>query len=378
MDAPKISVIVPMYNRRHYIAQCLDSALNQTFREDYEIIVRDDCSNDGSADFVEQRYAKEISSGKIKLRRNEKNLGEFPNENSLLRETTGKYIMILHSDDMYLPHAMKHMYEVAEHFHADVVHECRHFKSAPDGTIDEKTPLQINYYDRNQVKKITVMPNDPFFRFNMWIKDIGIDAHHNIFNRKFFMENDLRFESFGGSLTGGNRLLALKWLMKAKVLIKTHVPFYVYRLAPDSGTNAAVPPERVARFITAQIQLSRHLDEFFAVEDFFKDNPAIQYATRSTLFAAYDNHRIINRGVYKDGITPELHSAVEETFRKYFGDDAAFPTFLFHWIHAAMFGKSVNVITPPHSIKRGLKKFILRRKLRRRIFFAIMTKNFLQ
>lgn len=42
MSAPKISVLVPLYNRRQYIEQCLDSALAQTFRDEYEIIVRDD------------------------------------------------------------------------------------------------------------------------------------------------------------------------------------------------------------------------------------------------------------------------------------------------------------------------------------------------
>ena len=141
MDNPKISVLVPLYNRRHYIAQCLDSALNQTFKGDYEIIVRDDGSTDGSADFVEQRYATAIASGKLKLRRNEKNIGEFPTYNKrLIPEARGKYLMFLSSDDMYLPRALEHMYEVAEHFNADVVHESFYFTTAPDGVIkDEKS-----------------------------------------------------------------------------------------------------------------------------------------------------------------------------------------------------------------------------------------------
>ena len=41
MDTPKISVLIPLYNRKHYITQCIDSALNQTFK-DYEIIIRDE------------------------------------------------------------------------------------------------------------------------------------------------------------------------------------------------------------------------------------------------------------------------------------------------------------------------------------------------
>ena len=94
MNTPKISIITPMYNRRHYIAQCIDSVLNQTF-QDFELIIRDDGSTDGSAEFVEERYAEQIASGKIKLRRNKKNIGEFATDNLLLQEVTGKYLMIL-------------------------------------------------------------------------------------------------------------------------------------------------------------------------------------------------------------------------------------------------------------------------------------------
>ena len=347
MDTPKISVLVPMYNRRHYIEQCLDSALNQTFREDYEIIVRDDGSTDGSADFVEQRYAAEISSGKLKLRRNEKNIGEFPTDNRLLREAAGKYIMMLHSDDLYLPRALEHMYEAAERFNADVVHECVLVTTAPDGVIKDEKSLILKPYDTNPVNKVTVMPNNPIWRFNEWYSGgIGIDAPHNIFNRKFLLDNDLRFECFGGGMTGGNRILALKWIMRAKIFVKTPQPCYIYRNSPDSITNAKMPPERVAQLISNQIQLSRHLDDYFARDDFFKDKFYFQYLARNTLFKIFDNHRMARNGVYKDGITPELHRAVEEAFRKYFGDDAAFPTFLFHWIHAAMFGKPVDAITP--------------------------------
>lgn len=186
------------------------------------------------------------------------------------------------------------------------------------------------------------MPDDLLWRFNEWYtRNIGIDAQHNIFNRKFLMENDMRFELFGG-----NRLLALKWIMKAKVFVKTPESFYIYRVLPDSLTHLKMPPERIAQFIIAQIKLSRYLDDYFAEDDFFKNNPYFQYLARSKMFLIYDDHRMKRNLVYKDGITPELHRAVEEAFRKHFGNDAAFPTFLFHWIHTSMFGKRVDMIVP--------------------------------
>ena len=109
MDAPKISVLIPMYNRKHYIADCIDSVLAQTF-QDFEIVVRDDGSTDGSAEFVEERYAAEISAGKVKLKRNGKNLGEDPTTIRLFLDAAGKYFGVLHSDDMYLPHALQYIF----------------------------------------------------------------------------------------------------------------------------------------------------------------------------------------------------------------------------------------------------------------------------
>lgn len=345
MTAPKISIIIPMYNRKHYIAQALDSVFAQTF-QDFEIIVRDDGSTDGSADFVQKKYAAEISSGKLKLRRNEKNIGEFPTDNKLLREAAGQYIMILHSDDMYFPQAFEQMYTLAELFNADVVHCSTYFTTAPDGVIKDEESLTKVYYDKNRVDTTEIVFNDPSLRFSEWYNGgIGIDSQHNIFRRKFLTENDLRFHKFGG-----NRFFALKWIMKAKILVKTPEPIYVYRNSPDSVTKEKFPPERVEDFISQEIKFSRHLDEFFAGDDFFKNNPEIQYLARSHLFMIYDGYRIITNKVYKNGITPELHRAVENAFKKHFGDDAALPIFLFHWIHSAMFNQPVDMlVAPPYS-----------------------------
>ena len=344
MNAPKISVLIPMYNRKHYIEQCIDSALNQTF-QDYEIIVCDNDSTDGSADFVAERYVAEISSGKIKLLRNEKNMGATFNNNRLLREASGKYVMFLHSDDMYLPHALQHMYEVAEHFKADVVHQCKFLITAPDGIIEKGKKLNLNSHDAHQVDKPEVMSDALIERFKEWhLSGTFMDAQYNIFNRKFLTENDLRFQDFES-----HTLFALEWLMKAKIFVKTPTLCYICRNSPDQDTHSKFPPERVAKLISDYIKLSRYLDEFFANEDFFKGNPELQYLTLSHFFTVSENFWIVRNRVYKDGITPELHRAVESAFREYFGKDAPLPTFLYHWIHAAMFNRRADILAAPHS-----------------------------
>ena len=126
MSEPKISVLIPMYNRKHYIEDCINSVLNQTF-QDFEIIIRDNCSTDGSFEFVAEKYSQQISSGKIKLIRNERNLGLLISSNHLMFDAQGKYITFLHSDDLLVIDALQHLYEIAETTNANVVHECYFF-----------------------------------------------------------------------------------------------------------------------------------------------------------------------------------------------------------------------------------------------------------
>ena len=128
------------------------------------------------------------------------------------------------------------------------------------------------------------------------------------------------------------------------------MPIYVYRDSPDSITNSNYPPERVTEFISSQIKLSRQAGEFFATDEFFKDRPDLQYNARSHLFFAFDVYWILRNQVYRNGLTPELQRAVEDGFKKYFGDDATYPTFLFHWIHVVLSGTQNQINTPPEAV----------------------------
>ena len=353
MDAPKISVLIPLYNRKHYIEQTVDSVLNQTF-QDFELIIRDDGSTDGSADFVAERYAEQIASGKIKLRRNEKNIGEFPTDNRLIREAAGKYFMILHSDDVYLPHALEHMYTVAEQYHADVVHNQLRLTTEEDGVINVGTELKIAHngplsctYNHNNADKTAPMSSDPAERFAKWVDDkINVDAQYCIFRREFILDNDLLFWEGKFGLIGGNRFFTLKWLVTDGVFVKTMKPFYIHRNAADARSNQKMPPERVADVIAAQIELSRHLEQYFSSEKFFRDDEKRRYLARSSMFSLTGNYWIKNRGVYQNGVTFELNRAVEDVFKKNFGKYYMLPTFLFHWAQVLQAKKPILQIVP--------------------------------
>ncbi len=92
---PRITVIVPVYNTEKYLAQCLDSLVNQTLKE-IEIICVDDCSDDGSAEIL-RRYAE--ADPRVKIISLPENKGTCHARKAGVRAAAGKHIMFADSDD---------------------------------------------------------------------------------------------------------------------------------------------------------------------------------------------------------------------------------------------------------------------------------------
>ena len=114
-NAPKISVIVPMYNAEKYLSLCINSILAQTFK-DFELILIDDCSTDKTLE-----VAKSFSDSRIKLLQNEKNLGT-PGavRNVGIDAAHGEYLFFCDNDDVMLPNALEILYSTAKINNADV------------------------------------------------------------------------------------------------------------------------------------------------------------------------------------------------------------------------------------------------------------------
>ena len=92
---PFFSIIIPVYNVQKYIARCLDSVVNQSFK-DIEIIIIDDCGNDDSINIAKE-YANKDS--RIRILKNSENKGLFHTRIEGERVANGKYIMHVDSDD---------------------------------------------------------------------------------------------------------------------------------------------------------------------------------------------------------------------------------------------------------------------------------------
>ncbi len=99
----KVSVITPSYNSEKYIGKTIDSVLAQTYTN-WEMIIVDDCSTDKTCEIVLEYIRKD---NRIKLFRQEKNAGAGAARTRAMRESTGRYIAYLDSDDIWKPNKLE-------------------------------------------------------------------------------------------------------------------------------------------------------------------------------------------------------------------------------------------------------------------------------
>lgn len=100
-EKPRVSVIIPTYNRAHLICRTLESACEQSYKN-LEIIVVDDASTDNTEEAIAR-----IKDARICYIRNQMNYGGGTARNTGIKAATGKYVAFLDSDDRWLPNKIE-------------------------------------------------------------------------------------------------------------------------------------------------------------------------------------------------------------------------------------------------------------------------------
>lgn len=95
-NSPKVSIIIPCYNKAPYVAEAIESAIKQTY-ENIEIICVDDASTDNSADII-KGYAERYDN--IKFIDFKENKGVIAARNTAIEKAIGDYILPLDADDI--------------------------------------------------------------------------------------------------------------------------------------------------------------------------------------------------------------------------------------------------------------------------------------
>ncbi len=107
-DKPLVSVNMAAYNAGNYIAEAIQSVLSQTY-QNWELIIVNDCSTDNTVNEISR-----FRDPRIKVYHNDQNEGIVYTRNRALHYSSGKYISVLDSDDVYLPEKLSVQVEFLE------------------------------------------------------------------------------------------------------------------------------------------------------------------------------------------------------------------------------------------------------------------------
>ena len=113
---PKVSIIVPVYNAEKSIGRCVDSILNQEYK-DFELLLMDDGSKDSSGTICDEYAAKDARVRVI----HKANSGVSDTRNQAMDMARGVYLQFLDADDWITPNATRLFVEAAEQYQCDMV-----------------------------------------------------------------------------------------------------------------------------------------------------------------------------------------------------------------------------------------------------------------
>ena len=112
-----VSVVVPVYNAKKYLRQCLESLLQQSL-DRIEIICVNDCSTDSSLRILNEFQKRDV---RVKIIKNETNKGGGESRNIGMQQAKGEYLAFVDSDDFFAKDMLLLMYEKAVSEDADIV-----------------------------------------------------------------------------------------------------------------------------------------------------------------------------------------------------------------------------------------------------------------
>lgn len=235
MSAPSkraVSVIVPMFNAEEYIAACLESVLAQTW-EDFELIVVDDGSTDGSRALA-QAYAERDERIRIVSQPNRR---QGAARNRGLREASGEYVYFLDADDMMLPELLETCYRACENDSLD-------FATFDTTAFAEgKDAAELVEADTIGVHRASVsaeIMDGPEFWSRYCGDNLPLTCWLEFFRREFLVDNGIWFEE--GIFFEDNDWILRVFLAARRV---RYIPraLHRYRLHSESVTHGVFTQE---------------------------------------------------------------------------------------------------------------------------------------
>ena len=308
-NIPAVSVIIPMYNAEKYIAECLDSVLNQTL-QDFEVIIVNDCSPDNSRAIAESYLDK--FGERMKIFDNEKNSGAAATRNNGLRRATGEYVFFMDADDLILLDGLEKLYTTAKQFDVDIVNSTKSYKMSNDGK--SLTPVNLL---RTTPQNIPILEHNLEWRVQGLLEDkFSWAPWRRLLRREFLIKNEIFFPEKLKRCE--DEIWTHGLLFCAKEIMHTPIAVYLYRLSEKSITRIKrTPLENINSRINNIFHDLQWIDNIMSKISFFKENPQYRYAilehSTQRFFLKLFNSSL--------KVSPsEMYESIKQEFGKNFGE----------------------------------------------------------
>ena len=265
-----ISVIIPVYNVEKYINECLNSVINQEYKN-IEIICVNDGSTDKSMEKLEE-FGKKDSRIRIISRENK---GSSYARNLGLKESEGEYIYFLDSDDYISKDYLKNMYEKMAETDADIVFNDNIISF--DDTNRTKTKQVIKNKLENGIYKV-----DPEFINKRFLNPV---VWSKLYKKSLITDNNIEFPI---GLISEDAYFYFALMPFINTAVQNNEGTYYYRERENSLTHQS---KKIYKFDCIRI--------FELIYDFYKKNnflgkyhlPYRLIAYRSTQNGSYKEYR---------------------------------------------------------------------------------------
>lgn len=233
-----LSILIPVYNSEKFLAQCLESVCNQDLpSSDYEIIIINDGSSDGSAKIIEDFQEKQSNIISLK----QENKGVSAARNAGLMVAKGNYISFVDSDDFIKPNSLLRILHYIEKHELDILYT----------KIKVITEKEVFLYDFPETGKENVVK-------------VGIQHSRRTFPPTFYKKELIKNLRFCEEISiGEDSLFNAIAQSKSKRVSYYSADYYIYRSTRNSLSSSKDFPKNTKAMEIAIYELQHYKKENF-------------------------------------------------------------------------------------------------------------------
>lgn len=235
----KVSIIIPVYNVAPYIKRCLDSVVAQTYQDDIECILVDDCGTDNSVEIAQHYIDNYKGNIQFKFIHHEKNLGQSEARNTGIRMASGEWLFFLDSDDA-LTHNCLHTLLALQEKYPDI-------DFVQGNLLDESE--RISHYGFNNIPEYC---NNVVILEDLMLRRIITSVCNRLIKHSLFKENDLFFPA---GMIHEDMYWIYFFSKHVHAAAFTQIGTYIYYTNENSTMTSVSQSTRIKRY-TSRLQAS--------------------------------------------------------------------------------------------------------------------------